>query len=312
MKRITASQLGTIEVTRDLVGFKEHSKRLAEEFYYVLRREVMTGNPYLSKEEQDSLQKFYPVMMKPERYPCECTAAIYSSRRAYPVEKILGSKNSVVFDAGCGYGSESFLFASLGARVLAIDGSVEQIAIARKRQRYFEEYFERSLDITFVRADLDDYVPGMDHFTVTWLSSVLAYVRDQEAVLARIYASTQQHGAVIITDMNLWNPIFLYSEWQRRRKAHPFENVAEFSKMFLRKGTVGARYDRFEDHQYFTVTTLSSLIRKAGFSPFSTAYSGFAAPMVFGRYASRMESAFSRLPGVRAFGFFYLITGVKN
>src|SRR5678810_1012151 len=76
----------------------------------------MRGNSYLSREEQNCLQKFYPVMMKPERYPCDCTAAIYSSRGAYPIEKILGSKNSVVFDAGCGYGSESFLFASLGAR----------------------------------------------------------------------------------------------------------------------------------------------------------------------------------------------------
>jgi len=99
LKRITASTLGTVEATRDLAGFKEQSKRLVEAFYYVLRREVMTGNPYLSKEEQNSLQKFYPVMMKPERYPCECTATIYSSRRAYPIEKILGSKNSVVFDA---------------------------------------------------------------------------------------------------------------------------------------------------------------------------------------------------------------------
>src|SRR2546426_5777601 len=209
--------------------------RAAQEFYYVLRKEVMAGNCYLSEAEQKGLQSHYPVMMQPDRYSSDLTAAIYSSRRAHPLRTILSHRTPIVFDAGCGYGSESFLFAALGARVLAVDASAEQIAIAIKRQRYFEDIFQRQLDITFVNADLDSYILDIPNLSLTWLSSVLHCLTDQDTFLKRIYDGTQYNGSVIITDMSLWNPIFLYQAWRDRRDTYQLGNLIGFLKMLWRK-----------------------------------------------------------------------------
>src|SRR4030042_3861627 len=125
--------------------------------------------------------------MEPTRYPPEWVSTIYTSRRVHPVQAILDSKNPLVFDAGCGYGSDSFLFAALGAKVLAVDVSAEQVEIAEKRKPYYEEVFCRSLDVMFLGAALDEYTPEKDNLSLTWLSSVLAIVQNQDAFLGRIY-----------------------------------------------------------------------------------------------------------------------------
>jgi hypothetical protein len=36
---------------------------IAQEYYALLRREIIDGNPYLDNQGQSILQKFYPVMM---------------------------------------------------------------------------------------------------------------------------------------------------------------------------------------------------------------------------------------------------------
>ncbi len=59
--------------------------------------------------------------MDSSRYPLDLVATVYARRRALPIRAIQDSKEPFVFDAGCGYGSDSLLFASLGARVVAVD-----------------------------------------------------------------------------------------------------------------------------------------------------------------------------------------------
>ena len=300
---------------------KSVQQHMVKNFYFTLRQEVIKGNPFLNRKEQLKLQGHYPLMMDPERYPPELISAIYVSRRCHPVRAILETKSRVVFDAGCGYGSESFLFASLGAKVLSVDRSAEQICIARRRQRYYEEIFDTSLDITFVVADLDEYNPTMSNVSITWLASVLAAVKDQESFLKRVFEKTREGGKVIITDMNLLNPLFLWNEWRRRKEAIrrnvEFRQRADFLAMFKRRDRKGARYffsrdgESFDDVQFFAANTLSNLLRNVGFYPQSSSFSGFVPPALFRMGLGCLENIFGGLPLLRELGYFYLVVGIK-
>jgi len=287
-----------------------------------LRNEVAQGNPYLEPDDQKKLRDHYPVMLDLKHYLPEVAAMIYSSRRSHAVKAILDTESPYVFDAGCGYGSESFLFAALGAKVLAVDISAEQIKIAKKRQHYYEEVFGKILDITFIAADLEEYILEMKNLSLTWFASVLAAVRNQNKFLKMAYDVTRPGGQIMITDMNLLNPLFLIREWYRRQQAkNDSPKLAEYSNflaMLKREGRIGARYfptnngRYFDDVQFFSPLTLSRLLSNTGFTPRSVVFSGFVPPHLWQLGLNSLEDVFSRVPLLRWFGYFYLVAGIKE
>ncbi|HEY6328540.1 MAG TPA: class I SAM-dependent methyltransferase [Blastocatellia bacterium] len=293
---------------------------LTDAFYRTLRDEVTTGNPFLTHDEQALLRTHYPTIMAPGCYSTELAAAIYTARRSPPCQAISGTIDPYVLDAGCAFGSESFLFASLGARVLAVDVDPGHIAIAVKRQRYYEDHFGRTLDINFEVADLNTFDPNTSDLSLTWIASVLAAIRDQNGLLRRIYDATRTEGQIMITDMNLLNPLFLSREFLRRRRAKrsapEFAREAGFWSMLTRGGRSGARfYPRgegapFDDVQFFTPRTISELLRASGFRPNSLTCSGFGLPML-GRRAVTVERILPRVLALRKLGYFYLASAIK-
>ncbi len=289
-------------------------------FYRLLEKEVLRGNPCLADEEQDLLRGHYPHIVH-SRYPARFLAAIFSRRRARPLEVLSGWKKPLILDAGCGFGSDSFLFAGAGASVLAVDSSADKIHIARKRQRYYEELLGAPLDITFKSADLNGFVPEENrHFSLTWLASVLAVIRDQENFLKRIFEATRTQGRIMIVDFNLCHPPFLWKEWLRRRRAmqksREFGRQADFWAMVRRKGRAGARFfpaeggGFFDDVQFFTPGTLARLLRSVGFRPVPPIFTVCAPPSLF-NLSLPAERLLSRLPGWNSLGRAYLITGFK-
>ncbi len=290
-------------------------------FHRWLRREVVEGNPGLTERQQRRLQSHYPVLMAAERFPPALVTAIYVERRAPAVAAIAADRAPQVLDAGCGYGSESFLFAAAGAEVLAVDRSAEQIAISRLRQRYFEQALGRRLAIEFVTADLDAFTPDRDDLSLTWLASVLAAVGDQEALLRRVRDATRPGGEVMVTDMNLLNPLFLVQEWRRRRRlsarSAEFARRASYLDMLRRRGRRGARYFSdpaggvVDDVQFFRPGTLARLLRRTGFSPAPATFSGFVPPRPASVDHRRLERLLARVPVLRRFGYFYLMAGHK-
>jgi SAM-dependent methyltransferase len=293
---------------------------LTAAFYRALREEVLINNPFLTSADRSLLRGHYPMMVSSQLYPAELAAAIYAARRSPAVEAICATHNPVVLDAGCAFGSEAFLFAMQGAKVIAVDVAAERIAIAGKRQRYYEEICDQRLDITFQVADLNEFVSGAEDISLTWIASVLAAVRDQDSLLKRLYRATRSGGQVMITDMNLLNPLFSSKEFLRRRKAKrgsvDFARAADFWAMFNRRGRSGARYydtadgGQFDDVQFFTPKTVSSLLARAGFRPGRPVCTGFGLP-VFGKWALGVERAMPQMPGFRNFGYFYLAAGIK-
>ena len=57
--------------------------------------------------------------------------------------------NQYIFDLGCGLGMQSIIFASLGAKVAALDMNEEAILLCKKRKAYYENKLNVDLDISF-------------------------------------------------------------------------------------------------------------------------------------------------------------------
>lgn len=291
--------------------------RIVADFYLTLREEIKKGNPLLSDDENTLLRSHYSTMLRYMKYPPAVAGSVYTARRIHPVREILVSDNPFVFDAGCGYGSESFLFASLGTRVIALDRS-EQIRIAYKRKIYYENKFKKNLDVEFVTGDLSSFIPPAG-LSLTWLASVLAAIPDQNGLLQTVYKSTRPGGSVMITDMNILNPVFMLGEWQRRRRAMKrsvaFSASANFLAMIFRKGRIGARYflcedgSYFDDVQFFSAGTLAKLCREIGFLPQVT-HMGYGPPALI-RNTDRVAAILNKFPFVSEMGYFYLVTGHK-
>ncbi len=313
---------GVVTVNIRIPSDLTEPETITRTFFTLVRTEVTDGNSYLSKEEQVRLQTHYPFMMDSNRYPPELLSTIYVCRRLHPVQTLLSSAEQVVLDAGCGYGSDSLLFAATGARVMAVDLSADQIDIAQKRKRYYEDTLERRLDITFEVSDLNEYTPEKMDVSLTWLSSVLAIVKNQDTFLTRIYKATRTGGKIMIVDYNLWNPHFLWTEWRRRRRA--FARSPEFSRnanywaMVTRKRRNGAFFypqsggGVFDDVQFFTPGTLGRVLEQVGFRVLPSNFSGFAPPGLFKGLSPYLERLFSSVPALKNLGRAYLMTGVKQ
>ncbi len=304
----------------------EESDAIIRRFYGILRQEVLEGNPHLDAEPQNRLRSHYPVMNQPERYPAPLVTTIYAQRRGPLVRAILEQREPRVFDAGCGYGSESFLFAALGAKVLAVDLEEERMVIARRRQRYYEEIFQRPLDIDFQARDLNLYDPELRHLSLTWMGSVLAVLPDQDGFFRRLFDATRPGGRVTISDMNLLNPLFLLKEWRRRRhmasQSPEMAEAMDFASMFWRRGRRGALYyvstdgsgtesEMLDDSQFFWHRTLGELFRRSGFAPQPPTFSGFVPPLPGGLGPSFLEKLLAVTPLLRYGAYFYNMTALR-
>lgn len=297
------------------------AKTIGAKFYENLRTEVVDGNSYLDASEQKQLQSLYNAMVSSDRYPRDLTALIYTQRRQYPIAEILQNPSGFVLDAGCAFGSESFLFASLGARVLAVDIDPQRIVIAKKRLPYFEAKLGRKLDIQFEASNLDGF-QSPKNLGLTWLSGVLAAVENQSQLLRDICEATCPGGKVMITDLNLLNPLFVYRVWRRQRREcernAAYAANSSLLDLMLRRGRAGARYFRradgtlFDDVQWFTPFTLERLLQESGFDPVVFHYNGFVSPTIYQWKMLWLEQLMSVTPGLNAFGLFYLGIGTKK
>ncbi len=301
-----------------------NSMAVGSAFHRVLVDELTSGNPYLNSTEFEMLRKHYPNIMNGSRQLW--LRDVYAKRRSYTLECIRNDERAMVLDAGCGFGSDSFLFASLGASVTGIDISDDQIQIAEKRKRYYEEGLSQELVVKFESANLDQYRSDLDNLSLTWFASVLAAVSDQDSLFSWLNQLTRPGGRVVVTDMNLRNPFFSSREWLRRQKAKrrnpEFAASANFGAMFRRTGRVGARYFPrensdsqkgfvFDDVQFFTPNTCAKLMINSGFRVETVDYSACTPPLPSESLTVAAERTTGAVPGLRSLGYFYTVVGSK-
>jgi 2-polyprenyl-3-methyl-5-hydroxy-6-metoxy-1,4-benzoquinol methylase len=151
-----------------------------------------------------------------------------------------GNQPSLV-DLGCGLGMQSFIFASLGARVLALDLDPTCIALCRKRKPYFETRLGQELKVNFGAVDFRSLDPNSlgSKYDGLFSMSAFAHIVPLRDTVTKIAALLNESGRVFIWDQN---PKYLFLDIvsrRRRRLPYPYEVSSEFSKHGFRTELLG-------------------------------------------------------------------------
>lgn len=133
---------------------------------------------------------------------------------------IKGASRPRVLEVGAGCGTESLWFAMLGAEVTGIDVATERLDVARTRQRWLESRLQRRLPLAFLESSLFDFQP-VEPFDFVWMEMAYHHLEPRERVFAHIGKLLRPGGAVVICEVNGWNPMlqgqfFIQRGWKTR------------------------------------------------------------------------------------------------
>jgi 2-polyprenyl-3-methyl-5-hydroxy-6-metoxy-1,4-benzoquinol methylase len=182
----------------------------AVEFYGALEREVRHAATHLSAEGAEGVTAYYHNLL---RY-ADRTAYYRHNwvRRVTPVaQEILRRDGELdILDAGCGRGTESLFFASLGAgvAVTGTDCHWPSLRTARERHAYYERVLGRPLRVSFHNEDVFA-LPHDRGFDVVWLMESISHIHPAEEFARRLPALLRPGGLVAISDSNRLNPVVL-------------------------------------------------------------------------------------------------------
>lgn len=144
-----------------------------------------------------------------------------------------GPAAPTILDLGCGLGMQSIIFASQGAKVVAVDIREEAIALGKKRKAWHEDKLGKALDIEFVlsdfrKASVDDFDTRFDCLFSMSAFSYITPLADTVALLSALlkddarlflYESNATHVISAMKGSDLPTP----ADTQAAFAAHGFE-----------------------------------------------------------------------------------------
>ena len=93
----------------------------------------------------------------------------YSERLALMLDALAAAPaRARLLDAGCGYGTESLLFALSGREVWGVELVSERAEFARSRVDYYQKAAGRPLDIRFINAHIFRFLETAPSFDIIW------------------------------------------------------------------------------------------------------------------------------------------------
>jgi SAM-dependent methyltransferase len=108
-----------------------------------------------------------------------------------------------VLDLCCGVGTQSILFALLGAQVVAVDVDADELATMRKRIGYYEQRSGRTLDIVVRQADLRQAgLADFGAFDSVYSHFGIDQLRTAEEIFSEASRSLRPTGTVLLKAMN--------------------------------------------------------------------------------------------------------------
>ncbi|MFN0123081.1 MAG: SAM-dependent methyltransferase [Blastocatellia bacterium] len=143
---------------------------------------------------------------------------------------ILGRPGCQVLDAGCGWGTYSFLFGFMGARVRGIDVDTDRLAFARKRLEVLRRIagsYNLPLDVSFEKADIFATMKSQA-YDVIWVREAISHIHPIEGFFDAVSENISPDGIMAISDQNWQHPktkIDLIREF--RDKWRPFSRWGE-------------------------------------------------------------------------------------
>jgi 2-polyprenyl-3-methyl-5-hydroxy-6-metoxy-1,4-benzoquinol methylase len=280
-----------------------------------LFRDELDHRSACSLDVQD-LRRYYCNLFLEDGTPSPLGVYGYASRLA-PVLLSLRDAGSAVrlLDDGCGYGTESLLFALCGAEVTGVELVPSRVRLARSRISFYQNHVSTSFSIEFINANVTRYLERAGPFHIVWVMEAISHIHPVEAFVRLVHKCLSPGGLLIISDPNAMNPVALYRAY--RIRGAPRRTL----RIKASDPDDGAPvYEAVE--RILSVPGLCCRLRKVGFEVRQVVMSGFLASSVVLAPLHRSRAVFTlltsfqrmvqRLPVLRLMGTVYTVVAQKG
>jgi len=241
------------------------SYEMAIDFHRLIQKEIDHGNYYLSDLESKIFQRYYykTKINKNRRHFYEHN---YAERLQHAISAI-DCPGIYILDAGCGVGSESLFYATLGANVLGVDLNTNRIRVAKRRLLFYKESLKGK--VNFLNTDIFK-ISELGKFDLIWSMESVSHIDPLDRFFDHGYMNLKKGGKIIITDSNGLNPyiqLVAFRERGTQLYTHVRDpNTNEFIKI--------------AQERLITVTSLKKRLIESGFSIEKAYMSGFFHPCI--------------------------------
>lgn len=278
-------------------------------FFGLVRDELRRYDP--AGPVAAELKRYLGPQFRPDGEPSPLGIAGYSTRLRPVVEILLSGRPGLrILDAGSGYGTESLLFAGLGADVTAVELVGARHEIARIRPENVRRPDGRPFRIEFVNANILRYLERAPAFDIIWAMEAVSHIFPPEKFLTLARERLAPGGRLAVSDPNRANPV-AWLRAVRIRGSIRHEPHREFHDPEL-----GTPVD-YGQEQIHSVRGMERLLARTGYRVERTEVAGFLASSVFpGSWRDRraptavflgFQRAAGRLPVLRRLGANYTI-----
>jgi len=266
------------------------------------------------------LKAYYRNLFKEGDKTVPAAAFGYSRRFAGLIKELevkqeKGQTAITIMDAGCGYGSESLLFALLGHDAVGVELVRERAELARSRIPFFQSRCAFPLKIRFENANILEFLERSSPLDAIWSMEAVSHIYPPEAFLNLAYQRLKTDGLLIVSDPNKKNP------WAFVRSVRIRGGLRHAPHQRFRDPEKGAPVD-YGQENIFTAPGFKRELEKAGFRVKSLCYSGFMGTSffpenalrkkLFSRFLISVEKSARKIPFVKSLGSIYTAIAVKE
>ena len=191
---------------------------VARRLFEVVKTELLFHIHFkcFSRSETALLYRYYRNMLS--KNPLR--QSHYFAQRIKNVVKLLlqsrmHTQRLRILDCGCGFGTESIIFALLGGKVLGVDLNAERLSVAKKRINYYKE-LQPQLEIDFRLCNILEY-RCTDAFDIIYAKEFISHVHPLSEFV-RVAQNCLRKGATLFLHAtNLLNPWSSYKAWKEHK-----------------------------------------------------------------------------------------------
>lgn len=172
-----------------------------------------------------------------------------------------------ILDAGCGIGTESLLFATLGAKTIGIDIIQERLNLAEQRQCYYESELGRKLPAEFHNKNIFRFLEE-SMLDIIWLREAISHIHPIERFFELTLKALNNNGYIVINDANWSNPRIKYQLIREYWKHYKFfSNLGESSIYYVKnvKDPETNQDVEFAMERVFSLKKTCRMLEKVGF-----------------------------------------------
>jgi len=201
-----------------ILELDKHLLPMLHQFRERLERELAEATAFLAPDEAAWFRSYVRSRQLLDYSPAQkCWLdRAYAHQVHWAIRRIQSTKPPLrILDAGCGLGTESILFAMLGAWVVGVDLWEENLRVARNRARYWEQISGNRLSLQFLRTNLLRYRPTQ-RFDLVYAREAISHIHPIDTFLQIAYEQLNPGGDLVICDSNAWHPYIQLVAWRAR------------------------------------------------------------------------------------------------